>query len=150
MSHRRQFVSDRFVSPPIYPAEGHVSPHCERQSPPERRVTLASGHFTQALERFQENPGSAAGCGCLHSRAKHFDGAHGDGGCDSGYGSREEWGVGVGNVVVDGAVGTGAEGVVAGEVDDVCGDGHDEGRGETSPEGCGTFVSSDLAETVEG
>ena len=63
----------------------------------------------------------------MHAGAEHFDGRDAAGGCDAGDGAGEEGGVGVGNEFVDVALVGGAEGVVAGEVDDVRGDGHDEG-----------------------
>lgn len=44
----------------------------------------------------------------------------------------------------------GAEGVVAGEVDYVGGDGHEEGGGETAPEGGDALVSCDLDEPLPG
>lgn len=49
-----------------------------------------------------------------------------------------------------GAVGIRPEGIVAGEVDDVGGDCHDEGGREAAPEGCGTLVAGDFAEAIEG
>lgn len=42
-----------------------------------------------------------------------------------------------------------AKRIVAGEIDDICGYGHDEGRRETSPERSGPFMTRDLAEPVD-
>lgn len=43
-----------------------------------------------------------------------------------------------------------AERIVAGEVDDISGYRHKEGRRETSPERSGPFMTRDLAEPIEG
>ena len=43
-----------------------------------------------------------------------------------------------------------AEGVVAGEVDDIGGDGHDQCRRQAAPEGGEAFVAGDFAKAIEG
>ena len=83
-------------------------------------------HLLETSKGFGEDACAARGGG-LHAGAEHFNRRDDTGGCDAGDGAGEERGVGVGNEFIDGAVGGGAEGVVAGEVDDVRGDCHDEG-----------------------
>ena len=85
-------------------------------------------HFLKTGQGLGEDACATRGGG-LHAGAEHFYGGDDTGSCDAGDGAGEEGGVGVGNEFVDGAVGGGAESVVAGEVDDVRGDGHDEGGG---------------------
>ena len=86
-------------------------------------------HFFQPEERFAEDAGAVlVARGRLHAGAEHFDGTDDGGGGYAGDGAGEEGGV---CVVYVGVYGTGwvrAEEVVAGEVDHVGGDGHDEGR----------------------
>ena len=86
----------------------------------------------------------------MHACAEHFDWADHAGGCDTGNGAGGQGGVGVRYVVTDGAVWVEAEGVVAGEVDNVGRDGHDQGGGEATPKGCRTLVAGDFAQAVEG
>lgn len=84
-------------------------------------------------------------CG-LETCAEEFE--RGDcGGGDSARGGASEEG---GQGWAEGCEGRGSEGVVAGEVDYVCGDGHEEGWGEAAPEGGDAFVSCDFDEALPG
>lgn len=66
--------------------------------------------------------------GGLHAGAEHFDGTD-DGGCGyAGDGAGEEGSVGVAHVCVYGTGFVEAKSIVAGEVDDIGRNGHDEGR----------------------
>ena len=82
--------------------------------------------FLEASQGFGEDARAARGGG-LHAGAEHFYGGNDTGGCDAGNGAGEEGGVGVRDEFVDGAAGGCTQGVVAGEVDDVGRDGHNEG-----------------------
>mgnify|MGYP001581808469 CR=1 FL=1 len=64
----------------------------------------------------------------LHARLEHLDGGDDEGCYDAGEGAGDEGGVGVMAEPVYGAGGGEAQPVVAGEVDYVRWDGHDEGR----------------------
>lgn len=86
----------------------------------------------------------------LHARLEHFNWGYDERSDDAGEGPGDEGGVGVVGELVYGAGGGEAQPVVAGEVDYVCRDCHDEGGGEAAPEGCDSLVSRDLAEGVEG
>ena len=86
--------------------------------------------------------------GGLHAGAEHLDGGDDCCGGDSGDRAGEEGGVGVGDVVFYGGVRGCAEGVVAGEVNDIGRNGHYQCRGEAAPEGGETFVAGDFAEAV--
>lgn len=82
-------------------------------------------HSLDSGQGFRKDACAARGRG-LHAGTEHFYGRDDTGGCDAGDGAGEEWGVGVGDEFVDGAVGRCTEGVVAGKVYDVGRDGHDE------------------------
>lgn len=69
----------------------------------------------------------------MHARAEHFDRADGGGGGDAGHGAGEEGCVRVRDMRVYRARGRRPQEVVAGEVDYVGGDGHDEGGAEAPP-----------------
>lgn len=86
----------------------------------------------------------------LHARLEHLDRGDDEGCYDAGECARHERGVGVVKEPVYGAGGGEAQPVIAGEVDDICGDGHDEGGGESAPEGGDPLVARDFAEGVEG
>lgn len=85
----------------------------------------------------------------LHARLEHFDWAHDEGCYDASECARHEGRVGVVNDAAYRACRGEAEVIVAGEVDYVCGDRHDEGWGEAAPKGGDSFVSRDFAEGVE-
>ena len=86
----------------------------------------------------------------MHAGAEHFYRGDDACGCDAGDGASKKRGVGGGYVGIDGAVGGGTQSIIAGEVDYICGNGHDKGGREAAPEGCGTFIASDFTEAVEG
>ena len=107
-------------------------------------------HCSQSSECFGKYTCSAAGCSGLYSRSEHFNGAYGSCSCNPRYRSSDKRGICIWNIIAYRTVRVGAERIIASEINDVSGYGHDKGRGEASPERSGPFMTRYLAEPIEG
>ncbi len=128
-----QDVASGLVAPPVQTGKRHVAPHGEGQTAPQRPVALRVHHFAQPLERGAKDARARAAGGRLQSCAEHFHGADDGCGGDAGDGAGDQGRVRVVQMGVYGASGAGSEPVVAGEVDYVGGDGHQEGGTQAAP-----------------
>ena len=106
-------------------------------------------HCPQSRQCFGEYACTAAGCSGLHSRSEHLNGAYDTCGCNSRYRSGDERGVGIRDIIVYRAVRIRAERIITGEIDDICGYGHDEGWRKTSPKRGRPFMTGNLAEPIQ-
>lgn len=137
-----QPLFDCLVSEPVDGGERHVAPQRQAESAPERPDALRRDHPAHAGDCVAEG----VRAGGLQSGAKQLE--RGD--CGGGDGARG----GAGEEGRPGCAERGERGgpqcVVAGEVDDVGGDGHEQGRGETAPEGGDALIARDLDEPLPG
>lgn len=69
-----QKIPHGFITPPVNPTKGDISPHCQCKSSPQRCITLHANHVLKPYKCVCENPSpTRASCRSLHTCSKHLD-----------------------------------------------------------------------------